>query len=325
MNSKFNLGIGIDKNGRIAETLSELVGNTPMVKLGGFCNKYGINCDVVAKLEYFNPLGSAKDRVGIALIEHAEKNSLIDKNTVIIEPTSGNTGIGLAFACTVKGYKLILVMPENMSKERILLLRALGAEIILSPADEGMSGAIRLAQIKKDEIGNAYIPDQFSNTANSDIHRKTTGPEILRDTYGKIDCFIAGVGTGGTITGIGEILKAYNKNIKIVAVEPASSPVLSGGKRGSHGLMGIGAGFIPSILNRNIIDEIITVSEEDAYKSARDLSQTDGILVGISSGAVLHVAKQIALLNNTENYRIVTLFPDSGERYLSTSLFNSEI
>ena len=324
MNGKFNLGLGIDKNGRIAQSLTELIGNTPMLSLGGFCNKYGIHADIIAKLEYFNPLGSAKDRVGAALIEHAEKNSLIDKDTVIIEPTSGNTGIGLAFICSVRGLRLILVMPENMSKERILLLKALGAEILLSPADEGMSGAIRLAQEKKEEIGNAYIPDQFSNSANAEIHRKTTGPEILRDTYGKIDCFIAGVGTGGTITGIGEILKAYNKDIKIIAVEPSSSPVLSGGEKGSHGLMGIGAGFVPTILNRDIIDEVITVSEDEAYKTARDLAQTDGLLVGISSGAVLHAAKKVALQHNNENYRIVTLFPDSGERYLSTSLFDFE-
>lgn len=323
MYKKFNLGIGLDKNGRIAENLTELAGNTPMVKLSGFASKHQINAEIIAKLEYFNPLGSAKDRVGIALIEDAEKRGIIKEGAVIIEPTSGNTGVGLALASAVKGYKLILTMPENMSRERVLLLKALGAEIVLTEASNGMTGAIEKAQEIKNNTENAYIPDQFNNPANADIHRKTTGPEILRDTYGKIDYFIAGVGTGGTITGVGEVLKAYNPGIKVIAVEPSASPVLSGGEKGAHGLMGIGAGFIPSILNRDIIDEVITVSEEDAFSASRDAAKSDGVLVGISSGAVLHAAKEIALRNNDKNIRIVVLLPDSGERYLSTELFNN--
>ena len=255
MNRKFNLGFGIDKNSRIADSLTELVGNTPMLSLKKYCEINSVNADITAKLEYFNPLGSAKDRVGLALIEKAEKDGLLKEGSVIIEPTSGNTGVGLAFTASIKGYRLILTMPENMSRERILLLKALGAEVILTPKEKGMSGAIEKANQLKEELGDAFIPDQFNNPANSDIHRKTTGPEILRDTYGKIDYFVAGVGTGGTITGIGEVLKAYNSNIKIIAVEPASSPVLSGGAKGTHGLMGIGAGFVPSILNTDIIDE----------------------------------------------------------------------
>ena len=322
MYKKFNLGIGLDKNGRIAENLTELTGNTPMVKIPGFSRLHGIEAEIIAKLEYFNPLGSAKDRVGIALVEDAEKKGIIAEGAVIIEPTSGNTGVGLALSCAVKGYKLILTMPENMSKERVILLKALGAEIILTPADAGMAGAIEKAKALKEATENSFIPDQFNNPANADIHRKTTGPEILRDTYGKIDYFIAGVGTGGTITGVGEVLKAFNPEIKIVAVEPAGSPVLSGGEKGTHGLMGIGAGFIPSILNTEIIDEIIAVSEEDAYAAARETARTDGLLVGISSGAVLHAAKTIAKRNNNKNVRIVALLPDSGERYLSTALFN---
>ena len=323
MYKKFNLGIGLDKNGRIAENLTELSGNTPMVKLGGFSESFGIESEIVAKLEYFNPLGSAKDRVGIALIEDAEKKGLITKGAVIIEPTSGNTGVGLALACAVKGYRLILTMPENMSKERVMLLKALGAEIVLTDKASGMTGAIEKAREIKENTENSYIPDQFNNPANADIHRRTTGPEILRDTYGKIDYFIAGVGTGGTITGVGEVLKAFNPGIKIVAVEPKGSPVLSGGEKGAHGLMGIGAGFVPSILNRNIIDEIITVTEEEAYEASRLAAKTDGVLIGISSGAVLHAAKEIALKNNNKNTRIVVLLPDSGERYLSTELFNN--
>ena len=321
MYKKFNLGIGLDKNGRIAENLTELVGNTPMVKLTGFSTLHNIESEIIAKLEYFNPLGSAKDRVGIALIEDGKKKGLINSDTVIIEPTSGNTGIGLALSSAVNGYRLILTMPENMSKERVTLLKAIGAEVILTPAEKGMAGAIEKAQSLKEELGNAYIPDQFNNKANADIHRKTTGPEILRDTYGRIDYFIAGVGTGGTITGVGEVLKAFDSNIKVVAVEPEKSPVLSGGQKGQHGLMGIGAGFIPSILNTAVIDSVITVSEEDAYNASREIAKTDGVLVGISSGAVLHAAKLIAKENNDKNIRIVVLLPDSGERYLSTPLF----
>lgn len=305
----------------IARDLTELVGNTPMLYLGGYCRKYGIEAEITAKLEYFNPLGSAKDRVGLALIEDAEKSGKINSETVIIEPTSGNTGIGLSFAAAIKGYRVILTMPDNMSRERMQLLRALGAELVLTPSAEGMAGAISKATALKQEIGNAYIPDQFGNPANPDIHRRTTAPEILRDTDGKIDCFVAGVGTGGTITGISEVLKAYNSNIKIIAVEPAGSAVLSGGKKGAHGLMGIGAGFIPSILNREIIDGIVTVTDEQAYNEARTVAKTDGLLIGISSGAALFAAKEYALKHNEKDKRIIVLFPDSGERYLSAQLF----
>lgn len=321
MNGKFYLGTGIDKNGRIADNLTELVGNTPMLSLRRFCEKFDIQSDITAKLEYFNPLGSSKDRVGLAMIEDAEQVGKITKDTVIIESTSGNTGIGLAMSCAIKGYKIILTMPENMSKERILLLSALGAEIILTPASDGMAGAIKKAEELKNELKNAYIPDQFSNPSNPDIHRKTTATEILRDTYGKIDYFIAGVGTGGTVTGIGEVLKAYNSNIKIIAVEPASSAVLSGEAKGPHGIMGIGAGFIPETLNSSVIDEIIKVTEEEAYSAARTAAKTEGLLVGISSGAALHAAKLVALRKNNRNDRIVVFLPDSGERYLSTPLY----
>lgn len=311
-----------DKSKRsIAKNLTELIGNTPMLSLGGYCKKYGIDAEITAKLEYFNPLGSAKDRVGFAMIEEAENSGKINPSTVIIEPTSGNTGIGLAFAGAIKGYKVILTMPDNMSKERMLLLSALGAELVLTPSAQGMAGAINKANELKEKIGDAYIPDQFSNPANPDVHKRTTALEILRDTDGKTDCFIAGVGTGGTITGISEVLKSYNKNIRIIAVEPASSAVLSGDKKGSHGIMGIGAGFIPSILNREILDDIVKVTEEQAYNEARIVAKTDGLLIGISSGAALFAAKEYALKNNKKDLRIVVLFPDSGERYLSTQLY----
>ncbi len=306
----------------IHESLLNLVGNTPLVKLRGYCKQNGIKAEIVAKLEYFNPLGSVKDRVGVKLIEEAEKLNLINSESVIIEPTSGNTGIGLAFTCSIKGYKLILTMPENMSKERILLLKSLGAEIILTPAEKGMTGAIEKANELSQLYQNSYIPSQFTNSANVSTHISSTGPEILRDTGGKIDYFVAGVGTGGTITGVATVLKKHNDDIKIIAVEPSSSPVLSGGLKGSHGLMGIGAGFIPDILDTQIIDEIITVSEEEAYKEARTLAVTDGILTGISSGAALCAAKKTALKNNSEKVRVVVLLPDSGERYLSTPLFD---
>lgn len=323
MNAKFNLGLGIDKDGRIASDLTELVGNTPMLSLKGYAALCGFETDLAAKLEYFNPLGSSKDRVGLYMLENAEKHGLIDKDTVIIEPTSGNTGIGLAFAASIKGYRLILTMPENMSEERKKLLKALGAELVLTPAGDGMQGSIDKANELAASFEKSYIPDQFGNNANTEIHRKTTGPEILRDTYGKIDYFIAGIGTGGTLTGVGEVLKAYDPKIKIIAVEPASSAVLSGGEKGVHGLMGIGAGFVPSILDRDIIDEIITVTEEQAYEAARTVAKTDGLLIGISSGAALHAAKQISERINDKHKRVIVLFPDSGERYLSTPLFDN--
>lgn len=321
MKGNFNFGFGLDKDRRIASDLTELIGNTPMLNLTGFCKRHEIVAEITAKLEYFNPLGSAKDRVALSLIEDAESKGLLSEGSVIIEPTSGNTGIGLAFVAAIKGYKIILTVPENMSRERIMLLKALGAEVVLTEAALGMSGAVDKANELKEEIGNAYIPNQFSNPANPDIHRKTTGPEILRDTYGKIDCFVAGVGTGGTITGISEVLKAYNKNIHIIGVEPASSNVLSGGTKGAHGLMGIGAGFVPDILNRDVIDEIACVTEEQAYSAAREVAVTDGLLIGISSGAALYAAKEYALKHNNKHKRIVVLLPDSGERYISTDLY----
>lgn len=321
MNREFNLGLGLDKDARIAADLTELVGNTPMLTLKGFAAACGFETDLVAKLEYFNPLGSAKDRVGVHMLREAEKDGRLKKGTVIIEPTSGNTGVGLAFVAAIKGYRLILTMPENMSEERKRLLKAQGAELVLTPAEEGMQGAIDKAHALAEEIGDAFIPDQFNNPANPDIHRRTTGPEILRDTYGKVDYFIAGVGTGGTLTGVGEVLKAYNSRIRIIAVEPAGSNVLSGGEKGPHGLMGIGAGFVPSILNRDIISEVITVTDEEAYDAARTVAKTDGLLVGISSGAALHAAKLICERVNDRHRRVVALLPDSGERYLSTPLF----
>ena len=308
-------------NHGIYNDLTELIGNTPIVSLGGFCKHYGINCEIAAKLEYFNPLGSAKDRVGLAMIEDAEKKGKLQKDSVIIEPTSGNTGIGLAFTAAIKGYRMILTMPENMSKERIQLLSALGAEIILTPKEEGMAGSIKKAEELSEKFPSSFIPGQFSNPANPAVHKLTTGPEILKATDGRLDYFVAGVGTGGTLTGVGEVLKDYDSNIKICAVEPYNSPVLSKGEKGVHGLMGIGAGFIPDILNREIIDKVITVKEEDAYEMARTVAKTDGILIGISSGAALYAAKEIALSENEKNKRIIVLFPDSGERYLSADLF----
>lgn len=318
---EFNFGFGIDKDARIANNLTELVGHTPMLALNGFCKANGITCQIAAKLEYFNPLGSAKDRVALAMIEDAEQKGLLNKETVIIEPTSGNTGVGLAFVAAVKGYRLILTMPENMSEERKKLLAALGAQLVLTPASEGMQGSIDKARQIADELGNAWIPGQFSNPANADAHRKTTATEILRDTYGKVDFFIAGVGTGGTITGVGEVLKAFNKQVSIIAVEPAASPVLSGGVKAGHGIQGIGAGFIPEVLNRRIIDSVLTVTEEEAFDAARCVARTDGLLVGISGGAVLAAAKKIASGIKKKNTRIVVLLTDSGERYLSTGLF----
>lgn len=310
--------------GNIYNSLLDLIGNTPIVRLNGFTSEYNIKADICAKLEYFNPLGSVKDRVGAYLIADAEQKGILKKDSVIIEPTSGNTGIGLALTCTLKGYHLILTMPENMSKERIQMLKALGAEVILTPASSGMSGAISKAYEIADSKPSSFIPSQFTNEANVMAHIQSTGKEILDDTAGKIDYFIAGVGTGGTITGVAKVLKEYNKNIKIVAVEPSLSPVLSAGKSGAHGIMGIGAGFVPEILDLSLIDEIITISEDEAYKEARTLAKTDGILSGISSGAVLAAAKKIALNNNKSDVNIVVLLPDSGERYLSTELYDSE-
>ncbi len=303
---------------RIADNITQLIGRTPLVRLNSFSEN---GAEVVAKVESFNPLGSAKDRVGFAMIEDAEKKGLLKKGATVIEPTSGNTGVGLAFTCAVKGYKLILTMPESMSAERRALLAALGAELVLTPASEGMSGAIRRADELAAETEGSFIPGQFVNPANPDVHERTTGPEIIADTDGKVDIFVSAVGTGGTITGVGRALKKHNPDIKIVAVEPYDSPVLSGGKAGPHKLQGIGAGFVPDILDTDLIDEIITVKTEEAYAAARKSAGREGVLVGISSGAALHAASLLAKRPENKGKRIVVLLPDTGERYLSTDLF----
>lgn len=303
---------------RIADNITQLIGRTPLVRLNSFSED---GAEVVAKVESFNPLGSAKDRVGFAMIEDAEKKGLLKKGATVIEPTSGNTGVGLAFTCAVKGYKLILTMPESMSAERRALLAALGAELVLTPASEGMSGAIRRADELAAETEGSFIPGQFVNPANPDVHERTTGPEIIAGTDGKVDIFVSAVGTGGTITGVGRALKKHNPDIKIVAVEPYDSPVLSGGKAGPHKLQGIGAGFVPDILDTDLIDEIITVKTEEAYAAARKSAGREGVLVGISSGAALHAASLLAKRPENKGKRIVVLLPDTGERYLSTDLF----
>lgn len=309
---------------KIVKSITELIGNTPLLELKNIATKFNLEARVIAKLESFNPLRSVKDRIGFAMIDVAEKQGWIDKNTVIIEPTSGNTGIALAFVAAAKGYRLILVMPDTMSLERRNILKALGAEVILSPGHEGMSGAIRKAVELKEGFPKAYIPQQFNNLANPAIHRRTTAQEIWRDTDGDVDIFIAGVGTGGTITGVGEILREKNPKIKIIAVEPADSPVLSGGKAGPHKIQGIGAGFIPGVLNVKIYDEIFKVRNEDAFRTSRDLARNEGLLVGISSGANVYAAIQIAKRPENINKKIVVIVCDTGERYLSTPLYQYE-
>ncbi|OPJ57862.1 cysteine synthase A [Clostridium oryzae] len=309
---------------KIAKNLTDLIGNTPLLELTNYNETAGVKAKIIGKLEYFNPLSSVKDRIAFAMIKAAEEKGLINKDTVIVEPTSGNTGIGLAFVCAARGYKIILTMPETMSIERRNLLKALGAQLVLTPGSEGMKGAIQKAQQIVDETPNAYIPQQFSNPANPEIHRKTTAEEIWRDTDGNVDIFIAGVGTGGTVTGVGEGLKAKKSDIKIVAVEPASSPVLSGGKPGPHKIQGIGAGFVPDVFNAEIIDEIVQIKNEEAFEAARALAKTEGLLVGISSGAALHAATQLAKKEENAGKTIVVLLPDTGERYLSTPLFSEE-
>ena len=305
----------------IASHLTELIGNTPLLELTNYEEKKELEAKLIAKLEYFNPLGSVKDRVAFAMIEEGIKQGKINQDTVIIEPTSGNTGIGLAFVAASKGLRLILTMPDTMSIERRRIVSALGAEVVLTPGAEGMKGAIAKAEELVKEYGNAIIPQQFENKANPEAHRQTTAEEIWKDTDGKVDIFVAGVGTGGTVTGNGEVLKAKNPNVKIVAVEPASSPVLSGGAPGPHKIQGIGAGFVPGVMNLSIVDEIFPVANEDAFEAARAVAKTDGLLVGISSGAALHAATELAKRPENKGKNIVVLLPDTGERYLSTSLF----
>ncbi len=306
---------------KIAKKLTDLIGNTPLLELGTYRDENKLEANLIVKLEYFNPLGSVKDRVANAMIETAIKEGKINKDTVIIEPTSGNTGIGLAFVTATKGLHLILTMPETMSIERRRIVSALGAEVVLTPGAEGMKGAIAKAESLKEEYGNAFIPQQFENEANPKIHFETTGPEIWRDTDGKVDIFVAGVGTGGTVTGIGKYIKSQNPNAKIVAVEPASSAVLSGKKPGPHKIQGIGAGFVPKVLDLDIVDEIIPVENEDAFNASRAVAKSEGLLVGISSGASIHAATELAKRPENKGKNIVVLLPDTGERYLSTTLF----
>ena len=306
---------------KIAQKLTDLIGNTPLLALNRFSQEAGLPASIVAKLEYFNPMGSVKDRIAFAMITAGEVAGKINKDTLIIEPTSGNTGVGLAFVAASKGYKLILTMPETMSIERRNLLKALGAKLVLTPGADGMKGAIKKAEELAQENANSFIPQQFQNPANPEVHRQTTAEEIWRDTDGKVDIFIAGVGTGGTITGVGETLKKHKPSVQIIAVEPAASPVLSGGAPGPHKLQGIGAGFVPDVFNRGVVDEIITVGNEEAFATSRQLSKTEGLLVGISSGAAAWTAAEVAKRPENKGKVIVVLLPDTGERYLSTPLF----
>ena len=306
---------------KIAKKLTDLIGDTPLLELGTYRDENNLEANLIAKVEYFNPLGSVKDRVANAMIETAIKEGKINKDTVIIEPTSGNTGIGLAFVTATKGLHLILTMPETMSIERRRIVAALGAEVVLTPGAEGMKGAIAKAEALKEEYGNAFIPQQFENEANPKIHFETTGPEIWRDTDGKVDIFVAGVGTGGTVTGIGKYIKSQNPNAKIVAVEPATSAVLSGHKPGPHKIQGIGAGFVPKVLDLDIVDEIIPVENEDAFNASRAVAKAEGLLVGISSGASIYAATELAKRPENKGKNIVVLLSDTGERYLSTTLF----
>lgn len=306
---------------KIAKQLTDLIGNTPLLELSHYNKSKELKATIIAKLEYFNPAGSVKDRVAFSMIEDAEKKGILKQNSVIIEPTSGNTGVGLAFVAAVKKYKLILTMPDTMSMERRNLLKALGAIIVLTPGVEGMKGAIVKAEELKKETPDAVILQQFENPANPEIHRHTTGEEIWRDTDGKVDIFVAGVGTGGTITGVGGTLKKHNPGVKVVAVEPSDSPVLSGGKAGAHKIQGIGAGFVPAIYDANVVDEIIQVENDDAIRTGRDLAQQEGLLVGISSGAAVFAAMELARRPENAGKNIVALLPDTGERYLSTLLY----
>jgi cysteine synthase A len=306
---------------KIATNLTDLIGNTPLLELVNYNQANNLEARLLAKLEYFNPAGSVKDRIGHAMIKDAEDKGLLHKNTVIIEPTSGNTGIALAFVAAARGYRLILTMPETMSMERRNLLQALGAELVLTPGSQGMTGAIAKAEELAAQMENAIMLQQFKNPANPAIHRQTTGVEIWNDTDGQVDIFVAGVGTGGTVTGVGELLKSKKAEVKVVAVEPFDSPVLSGGTPGPHKIQGIGAGFVPEVLNRAVIDEIFKVKNDAAFNTARSLSQYEGLLVGISSGAAAYAATEIAKRPENQGKTMVVLLPDTGERYLSTPLF----
>ena len=306
---------------KIYEQFTDLIGNTPLLELKKLGAAQGLEATIVAKLEYFNPAGSVKDRIARAMIDDAEAKGVLKPGATIIEPTSGNTGIGLAAVAAARGYKIILTMPETMSVERRNLLKAYGAQLVLTDGAKGMKGAIAKAQELAEETPGSFIPSQFTNQANPAIHRSTTGPEIWQDTDGKVDIFVAGVGTGGTVTGVGEYLKAQNPNVKVVAVEPASSPVLSKGTPGPHKIQGIGAGFVPDTLNTGVYDEIITVENEEAFQTGRAIARTEGVLVGISSGAAVYAAIQLAKRPENKGKLIVALLPDTGERYLSTPMF----
>ncbi|HIZ16431.1 MAG TPA: cysteine synthase A [Firmicutes bacterium] len=306
---------------KIYKSVEELIGGTPLLELVNIEKKYNLHARILAKLEYLNPAGSVKDRVAKAMIDAAERDGKLNKESVIIEPTSGNTGIGLASVATARGYRVIIVMPDSMSKERRQIMKAYGAELVLTDGKKGMKGAIEKADELAKEIPGSFVPGQFTNQANPEAHRQTTGPEIYNDTDGKVDILVAGVGTGGTITGVGEYLKSKNSEIKVIAVEPETSAVLSGEKAGSHGLQGLGAGFVPDILNTSIYDEIIKISNEEAYASGREIGKTEGILVGISSGAALSAAVKIAKRKENASKTIVVILPDTGDRYLSTPMF----
>jgi len=306
--------------GKVYDDITQTVGNTPLVRLNRV--SAGLEATMLAKLESFNPLSSIKDRIGLSMIQAAEMEGLIGQDTIIVEPTSGNTGIGLAFVCAARGYRLTLVMPETMSIERRKLLVALGAELILSPGSEGMMGAVRRAEELAEQDSRYFVPQQFRNPANPDVHRRTTAEEIWQDTDGRIDVLVAGVGTGGTITGIGQTLKGRKSGLRVIAVEPATSPVLSGGSPGPHGIQGIGAGFVPDVLDVDVIDEVITVKDDDALNMARRLAREEGILVGISSGAAAFAALEVAKRPESQGQLVVVILPDTGERYLSTALFD---